>query len=140
VAVGESLYTTEQFLEYLRADAVDVLQPDVARVGGITPWLRIAALAQAWNRPIAPHFLSELSVHLLCAIPNGLILENVTGGSLAELGLVRSSVTIKDGFAVPSSSPGHAIEFDRNALAASLIQPGQLAATDTSSSVAVINR
>ncbi len=140
VAIGESLYSAEQFLAYLRADAVDILQPDIARVGGITPWLRIAALAQAWNRPVAPHFLSELSVQLLCAVPNGLILENVTGGSLAELGLAHSPVTIKDGFAIPSLSPGHGIEFDRDALAASLVRPGQLAATDTSSSFAVIQR
>jgi hypothetical protein len=51
----------------------------------------------------------ELSVHALCSISNGLILENVIGGSMAEVGLAEPSVTIRDGTAYPSEAPGHGI-------------------------------
>jgi len=111
VAIGESLYTLEEFHAYLRADAVDVLQPDIARVGGLTPWLRIADLASAWGRPVAPHFFVELSVHALCAIDNGLVLENVGGGSLHELGLAAAPLAIADGMATPPMAPGHGVDF-----------------------------
>lgn len=117
VAIGESLYTLEEFRQYLTADAVDVIQADVVRVGGLSPWLRIADLAAAWNRRVAPHFFAELSLHALCAIDNGLVLENVRGGSLFELGLAKSPVQITAGLATPLAAPGHGVEFDleRNA-------------------------
>ena len=72
VAIGESVYSDSQFLAYLRAGAVDVLQPDLARVGGFTGFLRIAHLAAAHQLPVAPHYLAELTLPALCAIPNGL--------------------------------------------------------------------
>jgi L-alanine-DL-glutamate epimerase-like enolase superfamily enzyme len=116
IAVGESLYTKQDFLNYLRAGAVDVLQPDVARVGGITEWLKIAHLAESWGLRVAPHFLLELSVHLLCGVPNGLILENVEGGSLVDTGLTQDAGWIRNGVGYPTDSPGHGISFDFAAL------------------------
>jgi L-alanine-DL-glutamate epimerase-like enolase superfamily enzyme len=50
IAVGESLYTRHQFADYLRAGAVDFVQADVARVGGITEWMKIAHLSSAFHR------------------------------------------------------------------------------------------
>jgi L-alanine-DL-glutamate epimerase-like enolase superfamily enzyme len=132
IAVGESLYTAPQFAEYLRAGAVDVLQPDIARVGGYTPWKKIAALAEAWNVPVAPHFLPELSLHALCAVPNGLILENVTGGSFFELGMSDTPLELHDGAFFPSRAPGHGLSLNRNFLDRSQVRPGELRALDTS--------
>lgn len=116
IAIGESLHDPEAFLRYLRADAVDVLQPDVVRVGGITPWLKIAHMAEAWGKPVAPHYLAELSIHLVCAITNGMMLEEVGGGGLAEIGLARDRITISDGEAIPSSKPGHGIELESDTI------------------------
>lgn len=110
VAVGESLYTVQQVRDYLVADAVDIVQTDIARVGGLTPWMKIAHLAAAWNRPVAPHFLVELSVHALCAVDNGLVLENVRGGSLHDLGLARDQIRVEGAFALPSASAGHGVQ------------------------------
>lgn len=112
IAVGESLYTSYQFLAYLRAEAADIFQPDVARVGGITPWLKIAHLCEAWNRPVCAHYLRELSAHLHCAVPNSLIIEEVLGGSLTDMGLLRRPMPISNGLAEPSILPGHGIDFD----------------------------
>ena len=112
IALGESLYTVDDFRRFLSADAIDIVQADIARVGGFTPWLRIANLAAAWNRPVAPHYFVELSVHALCAVDNGLVLENVRGGSLHDLGLASRPVSIVGGDARPGLSPGHGVLFD----------------------------
>jgi L-alanine-DL-glutamate epimerase-like enolase superfamily enzyme len=116
IAVGESLYSRHQFQEYLRSEAVDILQPDVARVGGITEWLKIASLAEAWNRTVMPHYLRELSVHLLCEQLKGGWLEDIVGGSLRDMGLVRDGESVQEGWTSPPERPGHGIEFYAGAL------------------------
>ncbi len=55
IAGGESLFTKYQFMEYVRKRALDVLQPDIARVGGITEFMKVAAIAEAEGLLIAPH-------------------------------------------------------------------------------------
>jgi L-alanine-DL-glutamate epimerase-like enolase superfamily enzyme len=115
IAVGEALYTADQFLAYLKADASDIYQPDVVRVGGITSWLKISNLCEVWGRPVAPHYMSELSVHLLCATSNGLFVEVVNGGTFSDLG-VCPALTILDGHAFPPSVPGNGLVFDWNRL------------------------
>lgn len=126
IALGESLFAKEQFLEYLRAEAVDIVQADVAFVGGYTEWLRIAALADAFGKPIAPHYLMELSLPALCAAPNARFLENVVGGGLHELGLSDKPLAISDGVARLDSGAGTGIRFSRDALAAHALDPHSL--------------
>ena len=109
VAVGESIYSLGTFREYLAADAASVLQPDVARVGGITPWLKVAHTAEAFNVKVAPHFLMELHVSLACAVPNAMYVEYIP--QLAPLCLSRFEIL--DGLAIPPSAPGIGIEWDR---------------------------
>lgn len=111
IALGESLYTIEDFRRFLMADAIDIVQADIARVGGFSPWIKIASLAAAWNKPVAPHYFVELSIHALCAVDNGLVLENVRGGSLHELGLARQPVTIVEGLAHAERIAGHGVIF-----------------------------
>jgi D-arabinonate dehydratase/D-galactarolactone cycloisomerase len=55
IAGGESLFTKYQFLEYVRRRALDVLQPDIARVGGITEFMKVATIAEAEGLLLAPH-------------------------------------------------------------------------------------
>lgn len=117
IAVGENVYSSHRFREYLAQGACDVVQADVVRVGGITPWMEIAGLAQAFSVPMAPHFLLELSGQLLCCIPNGCLLEDVEGGSFTELGVLEQGLAVTGGRFVPPSRPGHGISFDRGRLA-----------------------
>lgn len=126
IALGESLFSKFQFVEYLRADAVDFLQADVAFVGGITEWIKIAHLADSFARKVAPHYMMELSLHLLCAVPNGFMLENVVGGSLTELGVLEEPITISNGVGIPSQRPGHGIVFNHSALKPYEIVPAKL--------------
>lgn len=118
IALGESLYSRHQFLEYLRADAVDVVQADVAFVGGITEWHKIAHLANAFGKQVAPHYMMELSLHLLCGVQNSFMLENVVGGSFTELGLLEEPIIVKDAIGIPSNRPGHGLIFNKAALEA----------------------
>ena len=113
IGVGENIYTIYQFRDYLTANAVDYVQADIVRVGGITPYMDIAALSHAFNRPMAPHFMLELSAHVLCAVPNAYIAEDTDGGSLSALKALRNPVKIVDGYFTPSDLPGHGLDFDR---------------------------
>ena len=77
IAVGESIYSLSHFREYLAAGACGIVQVDVARIGGITPWLKTAHLAESFNVKVAPHFLMELHVSLAAAVPNALYVEHI---------------------------------------------------------------
>jgi L-alanine-DL-glutamate epimerase-like enolase superfamily enzyme len=123
IAIGENVYTLQQFNHFLASGACDFVQADVVRVGGITPYLEIAALARAFGVPLAPHFMMELSGQLLCCLPNGHILENIDGGSLSDLGALAEPIRIEDGWFTPPDNPGHGIIFDRAVLAAHAVEP-----------------
>jgi L-alanine-DL-glutamate epimerase-like enolase superfamily enzyme len=112
IAVGESMYSIAQFKEYLHSGAASIIQVDVARVGGITPWLKVAHLAEAYNVSVCPHFLMELHVSLAAAIPNGRYVEYIP-----QLRAVTTAgLSIDDGFAVAPSAPGLGIAWDRDAI------------------------
>jgi L-alanine-DL-glutamate epimerase-like enolase superfamily enzyme len=117
IAIGENVYTKYQFNEYLAQGACDFVQADVIRVGGITPYLEIASIAEAWNVPMAPHFMLEITGQLLCCIPNARILEDVEGGSFRELGILEKDVGVLSGYFTPPADHGHGIIFNRSILA-----------------------
>jgi len=112
IAVGESLYSLSQFREYLGARATSIVQVDVARIGGITPWLKVAHTAEAFNITVCPHFLMELHVSLVAAIPNGGYVEHIP----QLRAVTRSEMAVVDGSAVPPSAPGLGIDWDDDAL------------------------
>ncbi len=112
IAVGESLYSLSQFKDYLHAGACSIVQVDVARIGGITPWLKTAHLADAYNLPVSPHFLMELHTSLACGVPNGQWVEYIPQLE----GITRSGLRVQGGYAYPSSEPGLGIDWDWDAI------------------------
>ncbi len=119
IAVGESMYALSQFKDYLAQGAASIVQADVARVGGITPWLKIAHLAEAHNVPVCPHFLMELHVSLVCAVPNAPTLEYIP-----QLDAITASrLDIRDGRAFPPETPGLGIDWNWDAIRARIV-PG----------------
>jgi len=112
VAVGESLYSLSQFRDYLQRGACSIVQVDVARIGGVTPWLKTAHLAESYNIAVCPHFLMELHVALCCAVPNSRWLEYIP--QLEDL--TTEPMRIVDGHALPSASPGLGIAWDFKAI------------------------
>ncbi|QIQ21148.1 mandelate racemase/muconate lactonizing enzyme family protein [Zophobihabitans entericus] len=108
VAVGESIYSIQHFKEYLENQAASIIQVDVARIGGITPWLKVAHMAECFNTLVCPHFLMELHISLCCAIENSKWLEYIPQLDTITLDKVK----IEDGFAYPPQEPGLGIKWD----------------------------
>ena len=108
IAIGESLYHPAHFREYLERGACSVVQVDCARIGGITPWLKVAHLAETFNVPVCPHFLMELHVSLAAAVPNGAWVEHIP--QLDDV--TTSRMAMADGFAIAPATPGLGIEWD----------------------------
>jgi L-alanine-DL-glutamate epimerase-like enolase superfamily enzyme len=108
IAIGESLYSPLHFRDYLQRGACSVVQVDVGRIGGITPWLKVAHLAECFNVAVSPHFLMELHVSLCAAVPNARWVEYIP--QLESL--TTEGMTINDGYAVPSREPGLGIAWD----------------------------
>lgn len=112
IAVGESMYSPMQFRTYLETGAASVVQVDVARVGGITPWLKVAHLAETFNIMVCPHFLMELHVSLVAAVPNGAYVEYIP----QLRAVTRTEMRLRDGRAVAPDEPGIGIDWDLDAL------------------------
>jgi L-alanine-DL-glutamate epimerase-like enolase superfamily enzyme len=108
VGVGESIYSIRHFREYMAKGGCSVVQVDVARIGGITPWLKVAHIAEAFDIPLAPHFLMELHVSLVCAVPNGKYVEYIP--QIDEL--TTTGMAVEDGMALAPSEPGIGIAWD----------------------------
>ena len=80
IALGENEYTITGFRELVDARAADVLNADAQILGGITEWQKCAHYADANHTPVAPHGDQEIHVHLVAAVPNGLIVEYYDSG------------------------------------------------------------
>jgi L-alanine-DL-glutamate epimerase-like enolase superfamily enzyme len=111
LAAGETLFTPHEFLPYFRGGAIRIPQPDVVRLG-VTGWRRVAASTLDFGLPLAPHFIPEIHVHLLCSVPNALNLEYLP---IFER-LLEEPVEIRGGIARPSESPGHGLRFSEEIL------------------------
>jgi L-alanine-DL-glutamate epimerase-like enolase superfamily enzyme len=112
IATGEHLYTTPEYAQLFSARGAGIAIIDLARIGGITPWRRVAALAQAHNLRVCGHVLPELHVHLLAAIPNGHLVEYVPRSE----GILQAMPRIEDGNLVAPSAPGIGLSLDQEAV------------------------
>jgi L-alanine-DL-glutamate epimerase-like enolase superfamily enzyme len=102
IALGENVHTVHRFSEFLRAGAAQIVQPNIVRVGGITPLLRIAALAGEHGTAVHPHLLPELSGQLALVLPATVAepwAEDVEDAGFGHLGALEgpSPVTISGG-------------------------------------------
>ena len=75
VATGEQECTRWGFKDIIQKKAADILQPDVTVVGGISEWMKVSAMASAWNHPIAPHYFFDVHVHCAAASDATIYLE-----------------------------------------------------------------
>jgi L-alanine-DL-glutamate epimerase-like enolase superfamily enzyme len=109
LAGGECLYGITPFRHMIEAHSVDIVMIDLIRVGGISNWLKVAAMAEAFNLPVVSHLLPEIHVHLISAIPNGLTVEYMPWSfRLFE----EVPAPVNGELAVPSK-PGLGLEFNR---------------------------
>ena len=107
IALGESLFNRQQFKDYIASDGVSIVQPDACRCGGITEWLKIAHMADCYGMQVSPHFVMELHLPLVAAIPNGLFVEYIPSLNAA----LREPLKLEDGYFRPSEQPGLGINW-----------------------------
>jgi L-alanine-DL-glutamate epimerase-like enolase superfamily enzyme len=112
VAGGEYLYGIVPFRHMLEARSVDIPMIDQVRSGGITPWLKIAGMAEAFNLPIVSHGVPEIHVHLVGAAPNGLTVEYMP----RLFPLWKEVPQPVDGDLMMPTGPGLSLEFDQAAI------------------------
>ena len=75
IAAGEYHYGIVPFRHLMEQRSIDIVMIDLLRVGGITQWMKVAGMAEAFNMPVVSHLIPEIHVHLMAAIPNGLTVE-----------------------------------------------------------------
>jgi L-alanine-DL-glutamate epimerase-like enolase superfamily enzyme len=129
IAAGESETDAQAFARLLAAGALDVAQPDVSRVGGITAGRRVARLAEAHNAVIATHTWSDpaavlANAHLVAAIPNGLCVEVNALGTPFFTELLAAPLEIRDGRLRLPDAPGLGIVLDEEAVERHRLGPG----------------
>ena len=111
IAAGEYVYGLVPFRHMLEARSVDVVMIDVVRAGGITQWMKIAGMAEAFNLPVVNHLCPEISVHMVAAIPHGLTVEYMPWSAKLWKEVpqaVNGELTVPD-------KPGLGLEFDPEA-------------------------
>ena len=121
LAAGENEFGVQGFRELIRAGAIDIVQADACRCGGISELLRIAQLAAEFNLRVAPHTWSDAvsliaNAHVVAALPHGLTVEvDQTGNpSIDEL---TGGLAIADGYLELDDGPGLGITLNQAALA-----------------------
>lgn len=112
IAAGEYHYGIVPFRHMLEARSIDIVMIDLLRVGGITQWMKVAGMAEAFNLPVVSHLVPEIHVHLIAAIPNGLTVEYMPW----SLCLFEETPKIENGQIVVPSKPGLGLAFDQAAI------------------------
>jgi L-alanine-DL-glutamate epimerase-like enolase superfamily enzyme len=115
VAIGEYGYDATYFRRLLAADACDVLQADATRCGGITGFMKAAALAEAWHVPLSAHTAPSLHATLCCAAGPAINVEYFHDHARIERMLFDGARDVRGGCLVPDlSRPGLGLEFKRS--------------------------
>jgi mandelate racemase len=112
IQIGENFMGPEQMAQALAAGACDYVMPDAERIGGVTGWMRAAALAQGAGVEMSSHLFPEVSCHLLAATPTCHWLEYVDWANPVLL----DPVTLKDGHVVIPEVPGTGIAWNEQAV------------------------
>jgi D-galactarolactone cycloisomerase len=121
IAVGENLHMTYGFENFIVRGAVDFIQPDVARAGGITEIRKITALAAKHNVPVSFHTWGDgvalaASVHLCAALQDCIVMElDYTYNPLREE-LLREPFKVENGYLIPPDKPGLGVDLKQDAL------------------------
>jgi len=113
IQLGENFMGSEQMAQALAAGACDYVMPDAERIGGVSGWLRAAALAQGAGIEMSSHLFPEASSHLLAATPTCHWLEYVDWANP----ILAEPVELKDGHVLIPSRPGIGISWNEQAVA-----------------------
>src|ERR1700758_2121648 len=104
---GELVYGIVPFRHMIEARSIDYVMIDLIRVGGITQWIKVAGMAEAFNLPVVSHVVPEIHSHLVAAVPNGLTVEYMGW----MLRLFEGTAALDNGELVLSERPGLGLAF-----------------------------
>ena len=110
ICAGEYHYGITPFRHMIEMRSIDIVMIDLLRAGGITQWMKIAGMAEAFNLPVVSHLIPEVHVHLISAIPNGLTVEYMPW----TMSLWEDPPKIEDGQMLAPQKPGLGLEFDQD--------------------------
>jgi L-alanine-DL-glutamate epimerase-like enolase superfamily enzyme len=109
---GELVYGIVPFRQMIEARSVDYVMIDLIRVGGITQWMKVAGMAEAFNLPVVSHVIPEIHSHLVAAVPNGLTVEYMGW----MLRLFEGTAAFDKGELVLSDRPGLGLAFNQETI------------------------
>jgi L-alanine-DL-glutamate epimerase-like enolase superfamily enzyme len=111
IALGEHIYSIQSFRDYMEQAAVDIVQVDVSRIGGITPWLEVAAMADMFNIRVCPHAgdIMQVHQHLVKAIPNSWYLEVIPWKEKIFINQIK----MENGRCITPDQPGASTEIEK---------------------------
>jgi L-alanine-DL-glutamate epimerase-like enolase superfamily enzyme len=89
--------------------SIDIVMVDLLRAGGLTQWMKVAHMAEAYNLPVVSHLATEVMVQAVAAAPNGLTVEHMPW----TFAMFTEQPKIEDGEMVLPDKPGLGIEFDQ---------------------------
>jgi L-alanine-DL-glutamate epimerase-like enolase superfamily enzyme len=112
ITAGEYHYGITPFRHLLEARSIDIVMIDLLRVGGITQWMKVAGMAEAFNLPVVSHLVPEIHAHLVAAVPNGLTVEYMPW----TLRLYEETPALEGGRLVVPNKPGLGLAFDQAAI------------------------
>lgn len=118
IATGETESTRWAFRDLVAHGAADILQPDVTVVGGVSEWLKVAALASAAGLPIAPHYFPEVHAHLVAATPAATTIEWFTPDAdiISFDALLKEPLRTRGGTVTVPETPGVGLSLRDDAL------------------------
>jgi len=118
IQIGESCWGAHDMQKALDALACDYFMPDLARIGGVTGWLRAAALAEPRGLPLSTHLFPEVSAQLLAVTPTAHWLEYVDWANP----ILREPLELRDGSAIVPERPGNGLAWNEDAVARYLVR------------------
>lgn len=112
IQLGENLDGPDSVYDAVAANAADYLMLDIARIGGVSGWLRGAAIAAARGVPVSSHLFPEISVHLLAVTPTAHWLEYTSWAD----SILEEPLQVSNGYVTPSNKPGLGLQWSKEGI------------------------
>ncbi len=131
IAVGENHYTKWEFKELMEKGAVQIVQADIGKCGGVTEFIKIAAMADAYGLPVCPHHTEYIDVPLVAAVPNGLFHEYIQELFVPMRRIFIDPIQPDHGEVSPPNKPGFGLELNEAVIEELKVKPAPEALAGT---------